>query len=356
MEAVLFDPPTSLRRALVLALGEYGGDLPPRMRDELVATLLNAYRNDPDAGIHGTADWALRRWNQEETLKKTDAGLPTLADRGDRRWFVNSQGQTLAIIEGPVAFTMGSPVGEPGRFDDEIPHQRRIPRRFAIAAREVTRDQFNRFLERNPKVSRFKINAYSPDPQGPQVAVSWYDAAAYCNWLSEQEHLEACYERNDKGEYAEGMRLAPDCLKRSGYRLPTEAEWEYACRAGAVTSRYHGESAEFLGQYAWYLQNSPTSRASRCGRLKPNDLGLFDLLGNVYEWCLDAYAPYAQDGRTDDVDMALCQRVADTDARVMRGGTFMDLAPYVRVANRIRYTPAIHEILMFGFRLARTCD
>ena len=84
------------------------------------------------------------------------------------------------------------------------------------------------------------------------------------------------------------MKIVPDALERPGYRLPTEAEWEYACRAGAVTSRYYGRSVELLGKYAWYLQNSQ-DRAWPCGQLLPNELGLFDMLGNVYEWCQEQY-------------------------------------------------------------------
>jgi formylglycine-generating enzyme required for sulfatase activity len=306
MEAILFDPVIPVRRALILALGEYyAEDLPAGMRDEVAAMLLDAYRNDPDAGIHGAAEWTLRQWNQDEVLKKVDTDMPALADRGDRRWFVNSQGQTLVLIEGPVRFLMGAPLAEPESLEQERPqHPQAIGRRFAVATKEVTRAQYDRFLQQNPKYPRFRIDQYSPDHQGPQVAVSWYDAAAYCNWLSEQEHLEACYEPNAKGEYAEGMKLAPDCLKRSGYRLPTEAEWEYVCRAGAVTSRSYGGSLELLRKYAWFLQNSPTTQANRCGRLKPNDLGLFDLLGNAWEWCLDAYAPYRQDGSKSDMIMS----------------------------------------------------
>ena len=108
MDAILFHPETSLRRALILALGQYDVDaFSPGERERLLATVLDVYRDDPDAGIHGAAQWALRRWNQAEKLEKL--ALPSFDDRGGRRWYVNSAGQTMALIEGPVVFAMGSP-------------------------------------------------------------------------------------------------------------------------------------------------------------------------------------------------------------------------------------------------------
>ena len=116
MDAILFHPETSERRALILALGRYNLDeLSPDKREPLMEHLREMYRNDPDAGIHGAAEWTLRRWKQEETLKEVDAELQRLKDRGNRRWYVNSEGQTLAVIEGPVEFSMGSPLSEPDR-------------------------------------------------------------------------------------------------------------------------------------------------------------------------------------------------------------------------------------------------
>ena len=231
-------------------------------------------------------------------------------DWGDRRWFVSSQGQTFAVIEGRVEFRMGSPLNEPDRFGHEIPHRRVIPRRFAIAAKEVTVEQFQQFVQANPKHEQYGIaqndldRFSSPKQGGPMVGVSWYAAVAYCNWLSKQEKVpetEWCYLPNKKegykeGEgYEEGMTLPENVLERKGYRLPTEAEWEYGCRAGAGTSRYYGSKVDLLGRYAWYNATSP-DRARPCGSLQPNDLGLFDMLGNVYEWCQEQYYDYPEGG------------------------------------------------------------
>ena len=122
MDAILFHPETSMRRALILALGTYGTEgLSPGEREPLIGKLLDLYRNDPDAGIHGAAEWTLRQWGQQEKLKELDAELMKLKDRGDRRWFVNSQGQTFAVIEGPVEFRMGSPPTEPDRIAERDP-------------------------------------------------------------------------------------------------------------------------------------------------------------------------------------------------------------------------------------------
>ena len=208
MDEILFDPVTSERRALILALGGYDPDeLSPDKREPLMEHLREMYRNDPDAGIHGAAEWTLRRWKQGETLKKVDAELQRLKDRGNRRWYVNSEGQTLAVIEGPIEFSMGSPVSEPDRDSWETPHRQPINRRFAIATKEVTKEQYQRFLNENPKIEGPDIDKFSPEPTGPRNGIAWYEAAAYCNWLSQQEGLATCYEPNDKGEFAEGMKI-----------------------------------------------------------------------------------------------------------------------------------------------------
>jgi formylglycine-generating enzyme required for sulfatase activity len=182
-------------------------------------------------------------------------------------------------------------------------------------------------------------------------------AAHYCNWLSEQEgepRDQWCYVTNGVGGYAEGMSIPADVFHRTGYRLPTEAEWEYACRAGTVTSRYYGNSIDLLGEYAWYQANCK-ERVWMCGRLLPNDLGLFDMLGNVLEWCHDSPDSYRFGRKEVYYDSINSVEYIHPDVyRLLRGGGFIFQSASLRSA--LRYTqPARQGNLYYGFRLARTC-
>ncbi|MGO9919135.1 MAG: protein kinase domain-containing protein [Isosphaeraceae bacterium] len=360
MDTILFDPETSIRRALILALGTYGAEaLSPGEREPLSTKLLDLYKTDPDAGIHAAAEWTLRQWNEQAKLEAADAAVPGFEHRGGRRWFVNTEGQTFALIEGPVEFTMGAPPAEPDRDPDETPHRQLIARRFAIAAREVTVEQFQMFVSENPQfgLDRGYVDKYSPETDGPMVAVSWFGAAAYCNWLSKREGLpedQWCYERNPKGEYDQGMTIPADVLKRTGYRLPTEAEWEYACRAGTITSRYFGLSVDVLAKYARFADNSAW-HAWPAGSLLPNDLGLFDMLGNVYEWCNDRIYRYPTGRDRASTDNLSVPEHVDLTPRLLRGGAFNYLPADVRTAFRFRLAPT-NRLAISGLRLARTCE
>jgi len=375
----------SIRRALLLILGEFGPDrLAADARERLMPKVLQLYREDPDAGMHGAADWLLRQWGQadelmkidqtwaedqrrrEENLERIRKGLAEEKGRGDGYWYVNGQGQTMVVVPQPrEPFLMGSPPTEAGREggpEGEVEKQvrKRIGRSFAIAAREATVEQFLRFRK-----DHHYNKQYSPTPNCPVSGVKWFEAAEYCNWLTEQElpkeewEGQRCYLPNADGKYADGMKLTPDYLGRTGYRLPTEAEWEYTCRAGAVTSRYYGETEELLGKYGWYSKNSlnrgmlpgkPGDLGVSGGALKPNDLGLFDMLGNAVEWCQDRpIFPY-QPG--DDVEDDV-KDITDGNNRVVRGGAFGYLAVSVRSASRVWYRPS-HPGDGGGFRPART--
>jgi formylglycine-generating enzyme required for sulfatase activity len=224
-----------------------------------------------------------------------------------------------------------------------------IGRTFAIASKEVTVEQF-RLFRKEHSFNR----QYARADDCPANVVTWYDAAAYCNWLSAREGIakeQWCYEPNDAGEYAEDMKLKPNYLAVAGYRLPSEAEWEYACRAGAVTSRYYGETEELLGKYAWYTANSRDREMLPVGSLKPNDLGLFDMLGNALEWCQEGFAYYPEGKASEDKEDK--KDIKDKIRRVLRGGSFDNQASPVRSALRLIVVPTA-QYSSVGFRPART--
>jgi len=359
MDGILFDPETSTRRALILAIGQNGNEsLSASERTNIVKHLLALHANDPDAGIHGAAEWALKQLGAETMLQTNLQSLAKGERPNGRRWYVNKQGQTFAIVDGPVEFSMGSPIDEPDRDAEEIPHSKRIGSKFAICAKEVSRGEYQKFLDANPLVAPPTSNRFSAEAVGPVNNITWYEAAAYCNWLSREEGMASnqwCYLPNDRGEFSEGMRIPADVMQRGGYRLPLESEWEYACRAGAITARHYGVSRELLSQYAWFLGNSD-DHARECGRLKPNDLGLFDMLGNVWEWCqerhlvytltLDASPRVEADGEAEEV-------VHSGYPRLLRGESFTDHPAYIRAARRDDNQPEDRGIRN-GFRVART--
>jgi formylglycine-generating enzyme required for sulfatase activity len=369
VERLATERDVSVRRALILIVGEFTpNQLAATDRDSLLARIREVYDNDSDAGVHSAAEWLLAKWGKADDLsiwlrRWTDnpkdrqareqairSELAGDTHAAESYWFIDGQGQTLVVLPAPAKFRMGSPPTEAEREggpegDAEKLHWETIPRSFAISSKEVTVDQFRSF-----RADFDYKKQYAPSGSCPVNALTWYDAVAYCNWLSQKEGLppkEWCYEPNRDGNYAEGMRMAPDSLKRQGYRLPTEAEWEYACRAGALTSRYYGESDELLSDYAWYLQNS-ANHLQPVGRLKPNDFGLFDILGNALEWCQSESTVYR-----DGVDIDDRLEVSDKKTRVLRGGSFFTQGLTIRSADRYMYVPTVHPTNV-GFRIART--
>ncbi len=354
MQAILQHPQISSRRALILALGTYpASDLAPELFTSLCSTLLDLYRSDPDSGIHGAVEWTLKAWGRVEELRRVDLELSRGALRKDRRWYVNSLGQTLAVVDGPVEFLMGSPDSEPHRGGDETQHRRIIPRRFAIATKEVSHAELEKFLKEHPELGSANRREFSPDPACPASKPSWYAAAAFCNWLSDREHCPRCYDPAPDGLYGDGMRVPADALTRTGYRLPTEAEWEFTCRAGTLVSRYCGAGPTQLSHYGYFNMNSD-GHAWPCGQLMPNDLGLFDMLGNVYEWCQDRWEPYQPSPAGVILDL-LSQPfpVLQTNRYILRGGGFVDVPGHLRAAQRSFNTPN-NQLGVYGFRIART--
>src|SRR5262249_6849731 len=286
------EPRTSIPRVVLLALGE-SDSLLPSQRKRLSAELISLYQNDPDPGIHSAADWLLRQWRKGATGPPLVHHEPKGAPKGRPTWYVNGQGQTMVVIPGPVQFMMGE------ERDGKNPHLEQIGRSYALAARELTLKEFHAFCADH----QYHYHPqWAPTPDCPVMEVSWHHAAAYCNWLSEREGIprdQWCYEPNVPGLFAAGMRHAPNALGRTGYRLPTEAEWEYACRAGSVTLWSHGQADDLIGKYAWYRSNAQ-ERSYPTGLLRPNALGLFDMHGNAWEWVHEGAVPRKAAARAEE--------------------------------------------------------
>ena len=352
----------SAKRALLLALGEFDCQhFPEQARQQLVPPLAKLYREHPDPGLHGAAEWLLRQWGggqllaeMRQSLRETEQQLRARAAGDARRWYLTGQDHTVVVIDGG-AFVMGSLDSDPYRQSDEKAHQKRIDRRFAIAAAAVTRGQYRVFQEESRHaqmdlVNNEQIVAVVRTDDSPITGVTWFEAAAYCNWLSEKEGISQdqwCYEANREGKYGPGMRPKKGYLSLTGYRLPSEAEWEYACRAGAATRRFYGHSDVLLAQYAWYIENAE-SHTWPVGMLKPNDLGLFDMHGNVWTWCHDSYRGYVQEEDVEDGKEA-----GPGESRVLRGGSFFNFARSVRAACRDYDQPGSRRV-DYGLRPART--
>lgn len=205
---------------------------------------------------------------------------------------------------------------------------------FYLSKTEVTQKQYYLVMGNNPSHFQSEKLGYRSE-NNPVEEVSWFNAIKFANALSVKEGLPKCY--SDNGDVI-GGRTVYDC---KGYRLPTEAEWEYAARAGTKGARY-GE----LEDIAWYRDNSG-NKTHPVGEKEPNAFGLYDMLGNVWERCHDWNGDYPGGPQTNPEGSSWGQ------ARVKRGGSSKRGADFVRAANRYRDGPS-DENDLFGFRLARS--
>ena len=229
-----------------------------------------------------------------------------------RIYTVSSINYKMVYIS-PGTFMMGSPSSEPKRDSDERQHKVTLTKGFYIGVTEITQNQWKAIMGNNP--SRFKGDNL------PVESVSWNDCREFIRKLNSQEG-------------------------GNKYRLPTEAEWEYACRVGTTTRFRIGYSDSRLGDYAWYSSNS-SSKTHPVSRKKPNAWGLYDMHGNVWEWCEDWYGNYPS-GHVTDPD-----GLSSGSSRVGRGGNWGSSAGGCRSADRSGVTPG-HGYGFLGFRLART--
>jgi formylglycine-generating enzyme required for sulfatase activity len=357
------EPDVSIRRALVLMLGEFPeSQLSIAQRQPLIEKLAAIYEHEPDAGLHGAAEWLLRKWGQAkgleevlDRLKSDEQRLQSQKASDKRQWYVNTQKQTFVIMNAGE-FLMGSSASGPTNTALEAQHRCRLARRFAISAHEVTKAECRAFEQTVKGVylsNHPGLRQVVRTDDSPQTALTWYEAAHYCDWLSEREKIprdQWCYDPPG-GVYAAGMKAKPKFWELKGYRLPTDAEWEFACRAGTLTSRYYGFSERLLPQYAWYVANGD-SHVWPSGTLQPNDLGLFDMLGNAMEWCFDRYVDVAQRNQ-EFADTPPTEPVKAGERRVSRGGGFVARSPVVTSDSRLA-NPPDYRGPDVGFRPART--
>jgi formylglycine-generating enzyme required for sulfatase activity len=225
-------------------------------------------------------------------------------------------------------FNMGSPTSEPDRFDNETQHSVTLTGGFYIQTTEVTQGQWLALMGSNP--SHFS----SCGVTCPVETVCWSDAVSFANALSAAEGLAPCYDSS-------GNVNGGSVYSCTGYRLPTEAEWEYAARAGSSAARYGS-----LDAIAWYSANSGLA-THMVGQLPANAWGLYDMLGNVWEWTHDWYGEYGSGALMNPAGPATGSH------RVDRGGGWNFGAANVRAANRLNDEPG-NRFNNLGFRLARS--
>jgi formylglycine-generating enzyme required for sulfatase activity len=264
-----------------------------------------------------------------EAVKKYKKHMtPAQLELGDP--IVNSIGILLVPIPAGE-FQMGSP----DSIRERPQHLVKITKPFYLGAFEVTQSQYEKVMGVRPwQDPPFKVGPDHPaGPDYPATEVSWHNAVEFCLKLSEQEGVE--------------------------YRLPTEAQWEYACRARTTTVYSFGDDASKLGQHAWYDKNARDigeNYPHRVGQKLPNSWGLYDMHGNVWEWCQDWYAPYGPEKVVIDL-MGPEQgksRVYRDGSRVFRGGCFAHPADNAPSVNRNDSNPGGSVGGIVGYRVVRT--
>lgn len=348
----------SVMYALLLALGEFAWDDLPPTRETLIQRLALIYERDPSSGVHSAC-------GQREAVDRVDQTQLPYDSSGHREWFVqeieyesgrisgflgqeNSLYLTFIVFQ-PAEFTMGSPDNEPNHQSDETQHQVTLTRPIAVCDRELTWAQWmarEGARRRDALARQFSRTLGDNDPV---FGVSWFDSIVYCRWLSEQAGLSEdaqCYEDpSSLLQDGEGNPTNwPLRLEGAGFRLPTEAEWEFICRSGTSTGYSFGDDEQLLDRYAWYQKNSGDfSHAT--GELRPNLRGLFDIQGNVFEWCHDWYSEDESNDATDPIGAEAGR------ARVYRGGSWNGPARFCRSSFRVRFDPADRNDGL-GFRLA----
>ncbi len=297
---------------------------------------------DIAVGDHGDSmtgtwrEWALRVGTVRVLgvgLMVLGVSLPWLVGRGFVDGGREVQLRPALVRLPPGTFMMGSSEEEAGLLTAAPEHWVTLTHEFSICQTEVTQAQWMAVTGDNPSDC-----AYGCGPKLPVHNVSWEMAVEYLNRLSEMEELDACYEKLD-GTWSWDRSC-------DGYRLPTEAEWEYATRAGTKSAYSFGDDTSRLGEYAWFYDDSG-GKTHQVKRKEPNPWGLYDVHGNVWEWVWDLYEEgYGEVARTDPAGPKT------GEYPVTRGGSFIDVARWLRSTVRSRGSP-ISVNGNYGLRCAR---
>jgi len=293
------------------------------------------------------------------TIQSGDVGQEAQLPAG-KIAFVNTFAEAVEqgfVYLDPGEFKMGSPKSEKERKQDELEHVVRITRPFLIARHEVTQDEYHAIVGDRP--SHFFVD--SRTGKHPVDSVTWFDALRYCNLLSERRGVAQYYEITDIQRKGTAIIAAKvKVLGGTGYRLPTEAEWEYACRAGTTTTHHFGTLARDSrvnkrGNFRYSLTvptyglafHSP-GMTHEVGKFRRNPWGLYDMHGNVAEWCWDWYdkSYYSKSPKADPTGPA------SGIHRVLRGGSYLVSQHNCRSASRFWSQPAETKFYI-GFRVAR---
>ena len=254
------------------------------------------------------------------TSKLNSAELHIKSKTGERAFFKLSwQPITLPdrlVWISPGEFRMGSPNNEAGRFKDEGPvHSAFVAHGFWMERYEITQQRFQNIMGNNPSSTEFKSDL-------PVNRVTWHEAVQFCEKLTNLSR--------SNGQLPLGY----------AYRLPTETEWEYACRAGTNNAYSYGNSIDTLSEYGWWAKNSG-NQPEPVGKLKPNPWGLYDMHGNLFEWCLDSYNAYPGGKAFSSTG----------NMKVLRGGAYYCPSNILRSACRAESQEPNYRWILAGFRV-----
>ena len=315
-----------IQQSLVQLMGEYDFD---SANPDAISRLRELCSSTSSPGVHSAAEWTLRAWGQTDAVVLAIEESQARQQGATRPWRIDPSGITMVRLEMP-----------------ESPGQTK--HRFEISTKEITRSQMKSLFQQLGRSDALSLRV-APDYECPQISVTWFDAARFCRWLSEQNGVseeQMCYPGLSRIQV--GMLVPSDFMQRTGYRLPTEKEWAFACRALTVTRRFHGDDVQHVKYYGWSQANS-MGITWPVGSLKPNPFGLFDVYGNVWEWCHDrADLPwiFAALGMQAEV-------VSDDNNRILRGGSYYNPEFHLQTSMRISNRPSFLSE-DYGFRVVRT--